>query len=118
MTPQQKKENAQINELKKELSSSKLPELKEMLKKNNQPHSGNKTLLVDRISDGQVRGAIPKCPRCAGGNLTYHQKKGNYTCRGYMDDDTFKRCSYDGKATRTPWIHYMYNFPSFGNLIS
>jgi hypothetical protein len=51
-----------------------------------QPYSGNKGVLIARIADGKVRGAIPKCPKCAGGNLTFHESKGIYTCKGFMDD--------------------------------
>jgi len=98
-------EKKQIKELSKDLQSKTIVELKEMLKLNQQPSTGIKSDLIARVADGTIRGAIPKCQKCFGGNLTYH-KGGLFTCKGFMEDTSFQRCSFKGKdVQRKPWLN-------------
>ena len=66
--------------------------MKEMLKKNLQSMSGNKDEMIEKIADGIVLGRIPRCPNCFGGRPKYDNKKGEYNCPGYRDDEDFKNC--------------------------
>lgn len=70
-----KAEQKKIKAKKEDLAEFKVNELKDMLKANGQPCTGNKGELVARVAEGQVRGAIPKCPKCHGGNLDYSESK-------------------------------------------
>ncbi|CAG9319539.1 unnamed protein product [Blepharisma stoltei] len=67
-------------------------ELKSILRKNDQKVSGTKDELAERIADGVVLGAIPKCPSCGGGRPKFDFKKGTYYCAGYRDDVDFVNC--------------------------
>lgn len=68
--------------------------------------SGNKPELINRIADGMLLGAIPSCPKCAGGKLRFENELGVYRCPGYLDDDEFKFCNkkfeFD-EIERTKW---------------
>ena len=80
--------------------------LKAVLRKNDQAFSGLTTKqLIDKIADQQVRGKIPRCPRCFGGKLRFENRR--YYCPGYADDEGhFHRCSFtagDHEVTRDPW---------------
>ena len=88
------------------LDDKKTDELKDMLRKNDQAFSGlNMAELRAKIADQQVRGKIPRCPKCFGGKLRY--EKGLYYCPGYGDDEgRFRRCSFkagEGEITRETW---------------
>jgi len=73
--------------------------------------SGTKGELVDRVVDGQMYGALPRCPQCGGGILrvTYpsnfgHNGQGNVKCPGYFDDTDYVNCSYRPTAVqRESW---------------
>lgn len=41
-----------------------LPELKAMLEYNEQPKSGTKQEVLERVADGWLLGSIPKCSNC------------------------------------------------------
>lgn len=80
-------------------------DLKDLLKKNNQKISGNKSELVERCSEGKLLGALPNCPKCFGGKLRFNIITGEYYCPGYMEDTTMINCnfkSYDIK--RNGWL--------------
>ncbi len=82
-------------------------QLKAILRANSQSMSGTKDVLVDRVADGEVLGAMPRCSKCGGGYLKWNNKKGEYWCNGYMDDTVWKFCHFKGdksSVTRTPWI--------------
>lgn len=70
----------EIHKAKKSLLSNKIPELKEMLRKNQQKVTGTKPELVDRVAEGMVLGAIPQCNSCGGGRLRFDGS--GYTCPG------------------------------------
>lgn len=100
---------AKIDAAKEALDGKKLDELKDMLRKNDQAFSGLKmNELVDKIADQQVRGKIPRCPKCFGGKLRYDYN-GGYKCPGYANDEgKFHRCSFtakDGEITREAWTN-------------
>ena len=44
-----------------------IAELKRHLRANAQMLTGKKAELVDRCVDGELRGALPKCPKCVQG---------------------------------------------------
>lgn len=88
----------------KEKSNS---ELKDILRKNDQKIGGEKSELAERIADGVVLGAIPKCPNCGGGRPRFDYKKGTYFCPGYRDDVDFVNCkkTYSlADLVRKSWI--------------
>ena len=95
-----------FNKLKSELESSTINELKDILRKNGQKVTGTKPELIDRVADGKVLGAIPKCPSCGGGRPKWDAKTGKYTCPGYMEDLDFINCHKKYLASelqRSPW---------------
>jgi len=100
-----------INENRKELGKLKMNELKEMLQTNGQKVSGTKKDLIERVADGKVYGALPRCPQCGGAVLKVkyknkygHSGQGEWSCPGYYDDKTFKHCKYSSEnETREPW---------------
>eukprot|EP01104_Vermistella_antarctica_P002605 TRINITY_DN12823_c0_g1_i1.p1 TRINITY_DN12823_c0_g1~~TRINITY_DN12823_c0_g1_i1.p1 ORF type:complete len:265 (-),score=88.83 TRINITY_DN12823_c0_g1_i1:207-953(-) len=106
LTAAQKKTIKDVEKKKEEFKSFTNDQLKTLLRINATPVTGNKSVLIERVADGAVRGAIPKCTKCFGGNLTYHEDDDLYTCKGYMDDDHFHRCSAKIKGedlTRATW---------------
>lgn len=79
-----------------------IAELKALLKHNDQVLTGTKPELVERASYGKAFGALPRCPKCAGGKIKYSSAK--YICPGYMDDDVFHKCFFSADiVTRNPW---------------
>lgn len=100
---------AQFDTFKKyqeELNEKKLPELKDMCRKNLMKVSGTKAEVIERISDARILGVIPKCPKCGGGRPKLDPKTMTYYCSGYLEDVDFINChstfSYSS-ITRTPW---------------
>eukprot|EP00826_Nyctotherus_ovalis_P031621 TRINITY_DN2530_c0_g2_i8.p2 TRINITY_DN2530_c0_g2~~TRINITY_DN2530_c0_g2_i8.p2 ORF type:complete len:163 (-),score=54.30 TRINITY_DN2530_c0_g2_i8:70-558(-) len=94
-------------ELKKELSELTNEKLKEILRANSQSMSGSKNDLIEKVADGEVLGATPRCSKCGGGHLKWNNKKGQYHCNGYMDDTVWKNCRFKGTkadVVRTPWV--------------
>ncbi|KAJ3205926.1 hypothetical protein HDU82_004876 [Entophlyctis luteolus] len=77
---------------------SSVAKLKEMLKRNDQVCSGNKSELQERIFECIRSGCFPKCPKCATGRLRISTKKnrgGSLECPGYVDEDgSFKHCGF------------------------
>ena len=88
------------------LSESTIAELKELCRKNGQKVTGTKPELIERIADGQVLGAIPKCTSCGGGRPKWDPKSATYTCPGYMEDADFINCHKKfsmSEIQRTTW---------------
>ncbi|CAG9326201.1 unnamed protein product [Blepharisma stoltei] len=83
---------AKYKELIQENKDKSNEALKEILRKNEQKVSGSKYELADRVADGMVLGAIPKCPNCGGGRPKFDFMKGTYYCPGYRDDVDFVNC--------------------------
>lgn len=48
-----------------------LPELKNMLKKNDQYTTGCKDQIVCKVADGITLGKIPRCKKCFGGKYYF-----------------------------------------------
>ena len=96
----------EYKDIKEELFEEKIDQLKNMLLANKMPRTGTKADLVEKIADGKVLGAIPKCPFCGGGQPRFNNKTGEYYCPGYMEDDEFQRCgkTFDfDEIERVPW---------------
>jgi len=82
-----------------------------ILENNEQKKGGTKAELIDRVVDGKLFGALPRCPKCGGPpvRVVYETKvghggKGKFSCPGYYDDDHFVRCSFTAdEIERVPW---------------
>lgn len=70
-----------------------IPELKELLRNNDQLVGGTKKVLVDRILYSIEHGGTPRCPECGIGRLR-QDSSGNYHCPGGYDDDEYVDCGY------------------------
>jgi len=95
----------EIEAVAEQLEVETINSLKEMLRHNNQPVTGVKNELIKRVSHGKVKGALPKCPKCFGGNLA-EKTPGKFKCKGFMDDDVFQNCSFkvtESDLVRIPW---------------
>jgi len=100
------KQKAEMKQVSEDVAGNTIVDLKAMLRENNQPVTGVKKELIKRVSMAKVLGALQKCPKCFGGNLHLDEKTGKYKCKGYMDDDVFKNCSFKGteaSVQRVPW---------------
>jgi hypothetical protein len=87
------------------LDGKTLPELKQMLKKNDQITTGTKPKLVKRILDCVTNGALPRCPSCGLGRLKFSKGAG-FRCPGGYDDDEYVYCGYTaalGEIERPTW---------------
>jgi len=81
--------------------------LKALLKANKQVCSGKKDDLVQRCVDGEVHGALPKCPVCEKSTLRAAESGEGFSCPGYFDSDAarFIRCKFTAEQVeRIPWI--------------
>lgn len=76
-----------------DINTLKVKDLKEILKKNGQLVSGNKSQLQERVLDGRKLGKIPKCISCYGGTPKFDPIKKIYKCPGYRDDDDSIFCN-------------------------
>ena len=89
-----------------DLDDKKLPELKDMCRKNLMKVSGNKSELIERIADARILGVIPKCPSCGGGRPKLDPKTMTYYCSGYLEDVKFINCHKSfpyASISRVPW---------------
>lgn len=107
------KTSARVSKVMKELNQYAVRDLQKFLVLNEQKKTGTKVELVARVADGMVNGRAPKCPKCTAGNLEV-DSRGLWKCKGYFDDDHFRRCSYkyqegqetipvEGIVVRSPW---------------
>ncbi|KFG31894.1 poly(ADP-ribose) polymerase and DNA-Ligase Zn-finger region domain-containing protein [Toxoplasma gondii RUB] len=89
-------------------SKATMSRLKEILRHNNQRMSGTKEELVQRVAEGEVMGAVPKCPECNEGFLRFDHNSGVYSCPGFMDSEgDYHRCTFKSKdVVRLPWKKY------------
>lgn len=93
-------------EFKAKLDEKTNNDLKEICRKNGQKVTGTKNELIDRVADGKILGAIPKCPSCGGGRPKWDAKTATYKCPGYMEDSDFVNCNKKFSANdiqRTSW---------------
>ncbi len=54
--------------------------------------TGTKDELVERVADRKTLGSIPNCTKCGGGKLRFDMQSGEYYCKGFMEDTTFRFC--------------------------
>jgi poly [ADP-ribose] polymerase len=103
--------------LKREVSRPKF--LKEILEYNNQSSKGGDSVLIDRIAEGMLFGALPEgCGQddCKGGHLFLDQTTGKYRCTG--NSSVWSRCMWEGdpekieiKAWKIPdWMKDEYDY--------
>merc|ERR1712173_355920 len=89
------------NALRMKLCGKTVSELQVMLEMNEQKKGGKKEEVLERVIDGIINGAIPKCPKCAKegrGNksfLKYDAETGFYQCSGGFDVRLNKRMPCD-----------------------
>ena len=99
-----KEQKDQLAQYKDNYTNLSIKELKELLLKNRQIRSGYKFELVKRCAEAKLLGGLSNCPTCMGGKLRFNIQTGEYFCRGFMDDDTFKNCNYTAlTGERIPW---------------
>lgn len=99
------------------LDTKTIPELKQLLKRNDQVSTGTKNKLIKRILECVTKGAFPRCPSCGIGRLkvgsawivsdegevTYHK---GFKCPGGYDDDEYVFCGFIaklGEIERPAW---------------
>jgi hypothetical protein len=75
------------------LNDKTLPELKAMLKRNDQITTGTKTKLIKRVIECVTHGTLPRCPECGLGRLRLNRYYG-FSCPGGFDDDEYMFCGY------------------------
>ena len=78
------------------------PELKALLRANDQHVSGSRGELLERVIERSTNGALPKCPRCYGGKL-HLAGKHLMECKGFHDGDRLVYCAWAGTVPRLPW---------------
>jgi len=107
-----KEEKAKAKELKAEATQFGLPKLKELCRLNDYKVTGTKKELVERVVDGMMYGAIPRCPKCNAGYLRVKFKgskfgldgQGQFSCPGHFDDSDFVSCDFESESVeRVPW---------------
>jgi hypothetical protein len=75
------------------LDGKTIPELRLMLRKNDQITTGNKSKLVKRILECVEHGGLPRCPQCGLGRLKVSKPAG-FRCPGGYDDDEYVFCGF------------------------
>jgi len=106
-----KQKKKQYDDLYDKASSLTTNELKEQLRLNSQKVSGTKSEILERVIDGQLYGALPRCTDCGGGILRVkypkkfgHKGQGKFHCPGYFDDVDFVACKFTANTiNREPW---------------
>ena len=81
-----------------------LPELKRMLKLNEQITTGTKGKVVKRILDCIENGCLPRCPQCGLGRLKVASH--GFRCPGGYDDDEYMYCGFaanENEIERPVW---------------
>eukprot|EP00052_Salpingoeca_macrocollata_P024170 m.215300 g.215300 ORF g.215300 m.215300 type:complete len:405 (+) comp22203_c0_seq2:6385-7599(+) len=95
-------------QLREKYEKMQLPQLKEVLHYNDQTMSGRKAQLVDQCVDGEMYGALERCPQCGVGHVHPHKKDGDvvYSCAGYYEKEAgvYRPCPYSSHdAPRVEW---------------
>jgi hypothetical protein len=75
------------------------------------PRAGTKPLLVQRCVDGELNGALPRCPLCEKGRLKRPDGPNAhklFVCGGHFDDESkaYRTCAFTAepsKVDRLPW---------------
>jgi len=101
-----KEQFEEFNRIKEDIITLTAKDLKNELARNHQPITGRKDELVDRVADGRLLGAIPKCPSCLYGYLHFDKDTGIYHCPGSYQEDHFARCGKNynmDQIKREPW---------------
>ncbi|KAG8465133.1 hypothetical protein KFE25_012496 [Diacronema lutheri] len=86
-----------------------IPVLKAYLGANDQLKGGAKAALVSQCVDGELHGALPRCPLCEFGRLkTAEGTKHMLVCPGHFSESArvWRTCGYKAeaaKASRLPW---------------
>ena len=75
----------QIEAEESELQKCTTEQLKAELRENAQSQTGDKGVLMEKVAEGRVLGALPKCPACKIGFLTFRRSDGAAFCKGYYN---------------------------------
>ncbi|KAL0236061.1 hypothetical protein GEMRC1_002643 [Eukaryota sp. GEM-RC1] len=93
--------------MKEHLRKRTVAKLKEELEANDNPKTGKKDDLVERIADGRTNGRIPQpCRACGGGKIKFLPTSQTYFCPGYYDDTGMQSCNVKyqwNEIKREPW---------------
>eukprot|EP01064_Diplonema_japonicum_P006962 TRINITY_DN1474_c0_g1_i4.p1 TRINITY_DN1474_c0_g1~~TRINITY_DN1474_c0_g1_i4.p1 ORF type:complete len:938 (+),score=365.76 TRINITY_DN1474_c0_g1_i4:62-2875(+) len=96
-------ESKKLWEIKTSLKHLTNKQMKDLLEHNNQPHAGKifgGAVCLERIADGMLFGALPKCDECEDGDFRF--SSGEYKCTGNID--AYTKCTNILKdISRTPW---------------
>jgi len=110
-----KEENGSISGEKKPLTEedllhkNTLKTLKKMLSFNEQPTTGTKDELIEKILELSEKGAYPKCPKCNKSTLKSvfsEDEKETYVCPGFFEGSKYTRCGFTAPREtlpRLPW---------------
>lgn len=96
------KDHKRVRALEAELAATTAAKLHAELELNHQVRSGKKDELVQRVAEGRVLGALPKCPRCEMGRIHWSRIGGWHSCPGYYDKDLgiAKRCYFRAQSMK------------------
>ena len=92
------------------LNDRTIPELKAMLKRNEQITTGTKAKLVKRIMECIAHGNFPRCPECGLGRLKSSREYG-FRCPGGYDDDEYVFCGFAAAADEVERPAWQYETP-------
>mmetsp|Transcript_10528 Transcript_10528/g.19646 ORF Transcript_10528/g.19646 Transcript_10528/m.19646 type:complete len:446 (-) Transcript_10528:497-1834(-) len=92
-------------------SAWKVDQLKDILRWNKTPCTGNKDLLLLRIIDGEVYGRLGKCPICVKGQLKLNDEGTEVQCKGFFNEDigAHEACYFSidpARARRHVWFNH------------
>lgn len=95
----------------KKFAGCKVDELKDVLRWNKAPITGNKDVLLLRIIDGEVYGRLGRCPICVKGRLKLCDEGDKVECKGFYNEDVgaFEVCYFSmepEKVPRLPWFDH------------
>lgn len=92
------------------LNDRTIPELKAMLKRNDQITTGTKAKLVKRIMECVAHGTFPRCPECGLGRLKASRDYG-FRCPGGYDDDEYMFCGFTAALDEIERPTWQYETP-------
>ncbi|KAH3756566.1 hypothetical protein Pelo_11594 [Pelomyxa schiedti] len=88
-----------------ELESHGIALTRSILKHNEQPTTGATKHLIQRVVEGMLYGALPKCTACKEGDIYWDSDLNKYKCSGDLSE--WARCTWESEGfesvERVPW---------------